>query len=86
MKIQKACKILFKNSQPFGKKFTKVSPLPTPAQAGVGKGDTCLPLWMPPPLENAKGLDSLQLPRFGLHKNNQNVTRHALRVQNVSKL
>jgi len=29
-----------------------------------------------PPLENAKGLDSLQLPRFGLHKKNQNVTRH----------
>ena len=83
MKIQKACKILFKNSQPFGKKFRKVSPLPTPAGGASRRGQR---EHLPPTLENAKGLDSLQLPRFGLHKNNQNVTRHALRVQNVSKL
>ena len=36
-------------------------------------------------LENAKGLDSLQLPCFGLHKKDQNVTREVLRVQNISK-
>jgi len=40
---------------------------------------------LPPPLENAKGLDSLQLPRFGLHKKNQNVTRQVLWVQNISQ-
>jgi len=49
------------------------------APAGVGKGDTC------PDLENVKGLDSLQLPRSGRHKKNQNVTRQVLQVQNISK-